>query len=460
MIPRTLVPVDIKKVDAAAEAARPAPRRLSSTLDSRSIIPRDLAIKPMDATSAIPEHVTFDVIVGRSIIGRNWHVEAGENQNARRIETALDARTVVPAVVEPSTPEDRKKLEALPALHADLLDVIEPDIMTTGEANLLISPREERDDRWNTPSRFVSLGVHLVLIVFIVMFPGLIQPSRTQDQIDIGNKQLSLLYSPPGGSPGAPRPAGPKVHVDPKAISKNIKPPEIPNPEPPAASKPAATPQPVPNDLPAAPTPRPTPTPSQPAPTSNLNATDIPPPPNAPPQPGKLNLSVPNSSPGHAIQNAIDNAAQGGGGVGALRPAPSYPGGGGGGSGGGSGGGHGPGMGNGYQIMTPTDGVDFSAYIQRMLASIERNWYSIIPESARLGDKGAVVTQFKILPSGQVPDPDPSLIRTSGKEPLDRAAMSSIKASNPFEPLPSAYHRPYFEIRIIFLYNLPLDYYQ
>jgi TonB family protein len=459
MIPRTLVPVDIKKVDAAAEAARPAPRRLSSTLDLRSIIPRDLPIKTMDATSAIPEHVTFDVIVGRSIIGRNWHVEAGENHNARRIETALDARTVVPAIVEPASDADRKKLEELPALHADLLDVVEPDIMTTGEANLLIGPHEERDARWNTVARMFSLAFHVAIILLALSSPDLFKHIPSQAEIDSAQKQLGYIYMPPGGSPGPPRPSGPRVRV-PKTITKNIAPPEIPNPEPPAASKPAATPQPVPNDLPAAPTPRPTPTPSQPAPTSNLNATDIPPPPNAPPQPGKLNLSVPNSSPGHAIQNAIDNAAQGGGGVGALRPAPSYPGGGGGGSGGGSGGGHGPGMGNGYQIMTPTDGVDFSAYIQRMLASIERNWYSIIPESARLGDKGAVVTQFKILPSGQVPDPDPSLIRTSGKEPLDRAAMSSIKASNPFEPLPSAYHRPYFEIRIIFLYNLPLDYYQ
>jgi outer membrane biosynthesis protein TonB len=422
-------------------------------------VPRDLPIKEMDATTAIPEHVTFDVIVGRTIIGKSWHVEAGENHKARRIETALDARTVVPAVVEPSTAEDRKKFHELPPLHADLLDVIEPDMMTTGEANLLISPREERDDRWNTPSRFVSLGVHVAFVIFIVMFPSIFEHRQTQEQIDIGNKQLSFVYSPPGGSPGRPRPAGPKVHVDPKTISKNIKPPEIPNPEPPAESRPAAT-QPTPRDLPSAPTPRTTPTPTQPSSSPSQSAINIAPPPDAPPQPGKIDLGLKNSSPGRAIQGAVGDAAQSGGGIGALRPAPSYPGGGGGGSGGGSGGGHGPGMGNGYQIMTPTDGVDFSSYIQRMLASIERNWYAIIPESARLGDKGAVVTQFKILPNGSVPDPDPALIRTSGKEPLDRAAMSSIKASNPFEPLPSAYHRPYFEIRIIFLYNLPLDYYQ
>jgi outer membrane biosynthesis protein TonB len=51
-------------------------------------------------------------------------------------------------------------------------------------------------------------------------------------------------------------------------------------------------------------------------------------------------------------------------------------------------------------------------------------------------------------------------MRTSGKDPLDRAAMSSIRASNPFEPLPSQFKGPEIELRFIFLYNLPLDYYQ
>ena len=37
------------------------------------------------------------------------------------------------------------------------------------------------------------------------------------------------------------------------------------------------------------------------------------------------------------------------------------------------------------------------------------------------------------------------------------AAMSSIRVSNPFEPLPSAYKRPYIELRFIFFYNLPVD---
>ena len=44
------------------------------------------------------------------------------------------------------------------------------------------------------------------------------------------------------------------------------------------------------------------------------------------------------------------------------------------------------------------------------------------------------------------------------KGPLDNAAMSAIHASNPFEPLPSEFKGPYIRLRIVFLYNLPLDY--
>jgi TonB family protein len=101
--------------------------------------------------------------------------------------------------------------------------------------------------------------------------------------------------------------------------------------------------------------------------------------------------------------------------------------------------------------------VDFSSYLARVLASVKRNWYAVMPESARLGDKGRVVLQFKIMRNGVVPDAEPNMVGPSGKEPLDRAALSSIRASTPFEPLPTAFSGPFIELRFIFLYNLPLN---
>ncbi len=126
---------------------------------------------------------------------------------------------------------------------------------------------------------------------------------------------------------------------------------------------------------------------------------------------------------------------------------------------GGGGGGGQPGyMGGNIEMLTPDEGVDFTNYLTRLLASVKRNWYAIIPESARLGDRGRVIIRFKITREGNVPFPEPIMERTSGKEPLDRAAMAAIRASSPFEPLPPAFSGPYIELRFMFLYNLPLDY--
>jgi outer membrane biosynthesis protein TonB len=80
-----------------------------------------------------------------------------------------------------------------------------------------------------------------------------------------------------------------------------------------------------------------------------------------------------------------------------------------------------------------------------------------MPASVELGDKGVVSLQFRILKNGGVPDGEPVTVFGSGKEPLDRAAISSIRASNPFEPLPPAFSGPYIELRFTYYYNLQPD---
>jgi outer membrane biosynthesis protein TonB len=182
--------------------------------------------------------------------------------------------------------------------------------------------------------------------------------------------------------------------------------------------------------------------------------------PAAPPantRPGKLNLGLPNASPGKTLQDQEQEALRHGGG-GVVYGAP-----GGGGRGSGGGGGTGRGIQNmqpGVSILTPHPGVDFDSYINRLLATVKRNWYAVMPESAMMGDKGIVVIRFRIKKDGVVPIPDPNLERTSGKEPLDVAAMSSIRTSSPFEPLPPQFKGPEIELRFIFFYNLPIDYAQ
>ena len=106
------------------------------------------------------------------------------------------------------------------------------------------------------------------------------------------------------------------------------------------------------------------------------------------------------------------------------------------------------------EMLTPNEGVDFSNYLQRVYVTVKRNWFAVMPESVRLGDKGVVALQFRIMRDGSVPNDEPATLRSSSKEPLDRAAVSSIRASNPFEPLPKAFSGPYIELRFTYYYNL------
>ncbi len=88
----------------------------------------------------------------------------------------------------------------------------------------------------------------------------------------------------------------------------------------------------------------------------------------------------------------------------------------------------------GAAILSDTQGVDFDPYLRRILWEIRRNWYAVMPEIARMGKQGRVITQFEILKDGSVLKL--YLVGSSGSEPLDRAALAGISASVPFSPLP------------------------
>ena len=49
------------------------------------------------------------------------------------------------------------------------------------------------------------------------------------------------------------------------------------------------------------------------------------------------------------------------------------------------------------RMLTPDEGVDFSKYLDGVVASVKRKWYAVMPASALDGDKGRVTIQFRIL---------------------------------------------------------------
>lgn len=455
MIPRTLVPTDVRPLAPGAEKKNG--HRLTTYMDDRTVVPSELSdAAPLDGKTTIPSHLPLGVLVDRTLVPRGMAVKPYESTRplSESVPLAiLDSRVVVPAYVEPTVAGERKDFERTPQMTAQLREVIEPDIFMTGDANLLMEPEPGRDTKSNVFTKFSSVLVHIGLIIFIIFIPRLFPPHvPTTTEIELARNQLGLTYIRPylGETSKSPAPAGPKVRIDKKTLNTAAPPrPEAHLPTPPAPTESA------PPDLPAAPTPRTTVNPNPPAaaPPTAVQPSQIQPLPT--PTPGKLNLELPNASPGRAIQDQLSDAVKrSGSGGGTYAQSGNMPRG----AGGGGNGRGGPGVGNAVSILTPTEGVDFSSYITRMLATIKRNWVTVMPESANMGEKGMVFITFQINPDGSVPGPDPTLERTSGKDPLDSAAMSAIKTSNPFDPLPSQFHGPFIRLRIIFLYNLPLDY--
>lgn len=452
MIPRTLVPPDARLSIDAANA--PSQRRRPTSMDERTLVPAMLPVVALDGKSEIPANLPLESIAARVVVPRDIKSEAYsvvEDFSTPLQPTDLDERITVPQGAAP--------LEITALTEPVPTDLIDPDIFLTGEVNLLVTEESEKKSKWSLVTRVsTALVFHALLVVFILSLPKLFPPrEKTQEELEIARKQMTILLPP--GAFDLPRPEPvvkprePKseaIHVDPRTIRRVA--PEEPKPLPNPVE-----PERVVKNLPNAPTPQPTPdipTPQPNQPTISVPKSDAPKPPvkletpdmNAPKPNGLL---IPKVSPGRAIQDSAREVARTtspkayGGGV----SVPPPPGGGGQGS-----------AAAGIEVLTPTDGVDFSSYFARMYATVKQNWLAVYPESAQLGERGVVSLEFRIMKDGSVPAGQPVTVRTSGKEPLDRAAISSIRSSNPFERLPSAYTRDYIELRFTYYYNTPIEY--
>ena len=109
--------------------------------------------------------------------------------------------------------------------------------------------------------------------------------------------------------------------------------------------------------------------------------------------------------------------------------------------------------GSNLELLSDPQGVDFRPYLLQILATVRRNWFAVIPESARLGmSRGRVAIQFAIGSDGSVPKL--VIATSSGVTSLDRAAVAGISASNPFPPLPADYSGKDVRLQFQFRYNI------
>ncbi len=115
-----------------------------------------------------------------------------------------------------------------------------------------------------------------------------------------------------------------------------------------------------------------------------------------------------------------------------------------------------PGAGaGGVQVLSDTQGVDFSAWLQHWHDETQRTWDPLIPDEVNppIYKRGQVMIRFKVLPNGRLMDGSLVLEGRSGDTALDRAAWGALTGSN-YTPLPKDFHGPYLELRALFMYNM------
>jgi TonB family protein len=103
------------------------------------------------------------------------------------------------------------------------------------------------------------------------------------------------------------------------------------------------------------------------------------------------------------------------------------------------------------QLLSDPMGADFRPYLLQILQTVRRNWFAVMPESAKLGRRGTVLLQFAVAKDGMVTKV--VVATSSGVDPLDRAAVASISMSNPFGPLPLEFRGNVVRLQLTFAYN-------
>jgi TonB family protein len=315
-----------------------------------------------------------------------------------------------------------------------------------------------------------SLAVHAILVPLLIAVAEMETPAPRQGPQIISNIQQLTLVAPADLTQKAPNrdKVAKEVNVEdlmPRPASQERLPPApaLRTFHPPAPRTPGP-PQPAPPNLTEPPKVEASLNPPQvlPAPAGVPN---VPPPPKIQPeeQP-KLAFETPGQrgpspdagrgqsrieAPKPTVEEAIRNVAQGGGQggvvVGNIEQPPSLP--------------ESPQLppspgrtGSSLELMSDPMGVDFKPYLIEILARVRRNWFAVIPESARMGNRGVAVLQFVIDRDGQVPK---LVIATaSGSQSLDRAAVAGISASVPFPPLPREYRGLSIRLQFAFKYNV------
>jgi|SRR5579863_9897010 TonB family protein len=102
------------------------------------------------------------------------------------------------------------------------------------------------------------------------------------------------------------------------------------------------------------------------------------------------------------------------------------------------------------EMLSSTQGVDLTAYLQKVSTTIRNTWSLSIPPAAR-ARTGTVTIEFVVFPDGKIGAM--KLVSSSEDDLLDRIAWKALKGAAPFSALPKAFAQPNLKLRYRFFYN-------
>jgi outer membrane biosynthesis protein TonB len=271
--------------------------------------------------------------------------------------------------------------------------------------------------------------IHMAVLLGLFLLPKYVfKVPPVVDRAKITDTDVFTYLDTPRFRPKVePKPLAKPPVIDNKTLEEMRK-QTPPAPAPPPETK---APEPAPEQQQATP-----PIPPKPQSQSQLEA------PRPAAVPARPNFAMGPQNPADAMRDAMRNSARGqGSGQTNLGPnALSMH----------------PGAGTGgIQVLSDTQGVDFSSWLQRWHYETEHTWDPLIPDEVNppISKAGQLVIRFKVAPNGRVIDGSMMLEGSSGDVALDRAAWGAITGSS-YPPLPRDFHGPYIELRAWFLYNM------
>src|SRR5690242_19009291 len=160
MISRILVPIDARP---SAGIDAPTQRRRPTTMDERTLVPGMLPIVALDGDSTIPTNLPLETIAKRVVVPRDVKREAysvREDLSTPVQPTDMDERIVLPVGAAPPEMSEHP-------LHVPK-DLVEPDIFSTGEVQLIVPEQTEDKTKWQLIIRVTSIAFHVLLFIFLL----------------------------------------------------------------------------------------------------------------------------------------------------------------------------------------------------------------------------------------------------------------------------------------------------